>query len=259
MGGEFLIRIEDIDQSRARPHWEEQIFDDLEWLGLHFSGEITRQSDRMDTYDDALDHLWSKGLLYSCACNRRDIQQAMSAPQEGVPTHGPDGLIYPGTCRDQPRRQGPRPKDTALRLDMARALEHIDLEEIKYLETGPYASTLKSSWTRSEVLTQIGDVVLSRRDMGTSYHLSVTVDDHAQAISHVTRGIDLADATCIHVILQHLLGLSSPEYHHHGLIRDDAGKRLAKRDDARAIRSYRDDGATPEDIRRLVGFTPSAS
>ncbi|MFQ3253384.1 MAG: glutamyl-Q tRNA(Asp) synthetase [Loktanella salsilacus] len=238
-GGTFLLRIEDIDQSRARPEWESQIYDDLAWLGLTWPTPVMRQSDRLPAYAAALDTLWARGLLYPCTCNRRDILAAASAPQEGA-AMGPDGIIYPGTCRVQ-SRTGPRPLDTALRLDMNKALQAVDIETF-------YGAG------NQHMTDNIGDVVLSRRDMGTSYHLSVVIDDAAQQITDVVRGADLREATPIHVLLQHLLQLPTPTYHHHRLIRDDAGKRLAKRDDARAIATYREGGATPSDIRQMVGL-----
>ena len=184
-----------------------------------------RQSDRGEAYSDALDLLWDRGLLYPCSCSRRDILTAASAPQEGAPL-GPDGVIYPGTCRPDPAiqmelGQTQRPQNTALRLNMGRALGRKEM-----------------SVTPNFLVESIGDVVVARRDMGTSYHLSVVVDDAAQNITHVVRGADLAEATPIHVLLQSLLGLPKPVYHHHKLIRDDQGKRLAKRDDARAISTY---------------------
>ena len=229
-GGTFLLRIEDIDQSRARPEWEAQIYDDLTWLGISWPEPVMRQSGRIYAYRDALKTLWSKGLIYPCSCSRADIRDAANAPQEGAPLLGPDGVIYPGTCRDLHARSGPMPENTALRLDLARAQGLHEMQRT------------------------IGDVVLARPQMGTSYHLSVVVDDAAQGITDVVRGADLEDATPIHNLLQTLLDLPTPTYHHHRLIRDENGKRLAKRDDARAISKYRADGATPNDIRRLVGL-----
>ncbi|WP_138465504.1 tRNA glutamyl-Q(34) synthetase GluQRS [Poseidonocella sp. HB161398] len=258
-GGQFLLRIEDIDQSRARPHWEAQIAEDLHWLGLDWPLPPMRQSERMEVYQDHLATLWKMGILYPCTCNRRDIQAALSAPQEGAPVLGPDGLVYPGTCRHLHDRAGPLPAGVALRLDMAKALQMLGADEIELNETGPLQADLKLSWTAGELISGVGDVVLSRRDMGTSYHLSVVADDAAQGITLVTRGADLADATGIHVLLQRLLGLGTPAYHHHRLIRDAEGKRLAKRDDARAIAAYRAEGCTPEDIRQMTGFIPSAA
>lgn len=256
--GRFLLRIEDIDRSRARPQWETQIYEDLQWLGLSWPKPVLRQSDRADIYVAALDRLWRLGVLYPCTCKRRDIQAAVSAPQDGVPLLGPDGLIYPGTCRNRHDRAGARPNGVALRLDMLRALDTLGIESISFEETGPYKSTLKQIWGKSALIDTVGDVVLSRVDMGASYHLCVVGDDHAQAVSLVTRGQDLADATSIHVLLQQLLDLDTPKYHHHRLIRDRSGKRLAKRDDARAIATYRDDGFSPADILELVAFKPLA-
>lgn len=244
--GRFLLRIEDIDQTRARPEWEAQILDDLTWLGLTWDDTPLRQSDRLPRYAEALDRLWDAGLLYPCSCRRRDIAAAASAPQEGAPLHGPDGIIYPGTCRDAPR-SGPRPADEALRLDMRKAAQTL----VSYHEL---SDDIHPTLSPDEMVTTIGDIVLSRRDFLGSYHLSVVLDDADQAITHVIRGADLAEATPIHVLLQRLLGLPTPRYHHHRLIRDEAGKRLAKRDDARAIATYRAAGETPADIRRRVGL-----
>ena len=254
--GDFVLRIEDIDQSRARPHWEARIYDDLHWLGLWWPEPVMRQSDNLPRYRDALEQLWAAGLLYPCTCTRRDIQQAASAPQEGAPPHGPDGLVYPGTCRRAHARAGPLPRDAALRLDMRAALDTIAGQTkapLHFTETGD-APSRRVPVDGDMAIAGIGDVVLARRDMGTSYHLSVVVDDAVQGITHVTRGRDLFEATAIHVILQRLLDLPTPIYHHHRLIRDEDGRRLAKRDDARAIATYRDQGASPADIRRLVGL-----
>ncbi|WP_243613799.1 tRNA glutamyl-Q(34) synthetase GluQRS [Shimia aestuarii] len=251
-GGTFLLRIEDIDQSRARPEWEAQIYDDLAWLGVTWDAPPMRQSDRLPSYRAALSDLWTKGLLYPCTCTRRDITAAVSAPQEGAgPIYGPDGLVYPGTCRPDTPPSGPIPEDAALRLNMRAALAHLATPDRFTFEDETCGQVLVSA---DELISEVGDIVLSRRDFPGSYHLSVVLDDAAQGITHVIRGEDLFEATKIHVILQRLLGLPTPAYHHHRLIRDDTGKRLAKRDDARAIAKYRADGATPEDIRRLVGL-----
>lgn len=265
-GGAFLLRIEDIDQSRARAEWEDLIYEDLNWLGLSWETPVMRQSERTATYAAALDDLWARNLLYPCTCTRRDIAEALSAPQEGAaPIIGPDGPVYPGTCRKHAPTDGaadPRPGDNHLRLHMSRATraleEHIGTHQgnapsLTFHETGP-GHHGDISVPLSQVETQIGDIVLARRDMRTSYHLAVVLDDAAQDITHVTRGEDLFEATQIHVLLLRLLDLPTPTYHHHRLIRDDQGKRLAKRDDARAIRTYREDGATPADIRAMLGL-----
>ncbi|MDU9003337.1 tRNA glutamyl-Q(34) synthetase GluQRS [Sedimentitalea todarodis] len=256
-GGQFLLRIEDIDQSRSRPEWETAIYDDLHWLGLNWPSPVLRQSERGEAYTDALNQLWAWGLLYPCTCSRRDIETAASAPQEGAPIHGPDGLIYPGTCRPQtPDTTLPYPKNSALRLDISRALAAVAQNPLHFTETGAGSDGEHGAIhiPGTDLLTTVGDVVLLRRDMGTSYHLSVVLDDAAQRITHVVRGQDLFEATQIHVLLQHLLDLPTPVYHHHRLIRDAAGKRLAKRDDARAISKFRAEGATPADIRAMVGL-----
>ena len=255
--GTFLLRIEDIDQSRSRQKWVEQIYTDLHWLGIDWPEPVYHQSRRIDTYLAGLEKLRALGVVYPCVCSRRDIQAAASAPQEGaVPVYGPDGLIYPGTCRIRPPKDYD-PATVAYRLDMQKALGLLK-DGPKFLETGGGAP-VEHALDMASVLANIGDIVLARRDMGTSYHLSVVLDDAAQNISHVVRGKDLFDATFIHVILQALLGLHTPVYHHHRLIRDAAGKRLAKRDDARAIGKYRDDGLSPADIRAMLGLQDYAS
>lgn len=251
--GRFLLRIEDIDQSRSRPEWETQIYEDLAWLGMTWETPVLRQSDQLSKYAQALDSLWEKGILYPCTCNRRDILDAASAPQEtGTYPTGPDGLIYPGTCRGKAKPKA-RPRDVALRLDMGQALRS---HAYSFVEdgSGPNGQTGDITISSQTLRQNTGDVVLSRRDMGTSYHLAVVVDDAGQGITHVTRGSDLFDATQIHVVLQDLLGLNTPIYHHHRLIRDADHKRLAKRDDARALRKFRDEGMSVSGVRAMVGL-----
>lgn len=251
-GGVFHLRIDDIDQSRARPEWEAQIYDDLAWLGLSWPTPALRQSERLSRYRNALEILWDQGLLYPCSCSRADIRAAASAPQEGAPLHGPDGLVYPGTCRPAAPPTGPMP-NAVLRLDMARALDRLDAP-LSYNETGNGPEGETGLITPHDMVNTVGDVVLARRNMGASYHLSVVVDDADQSITHVIRGQDLFAATQIHVLLQRLLGLSTPLYLHHRLIRDEHGKRLAKRDDARALATYRAEGLSPQDIRMKIGL-----
>ncbi|MEM9756228.1 MAG: tRNA glutamyl-Q(34) synthetase GluQRS [Pseudomonadota bacterium] len=255
-GGRFLLRLEDLDQSRVRDEWARAICEDLHWLGLSWDGPVWRQSDRRAVYDRALDQLWAAGLVYPCTCTRQDIRAAASAPQEGTPAMGPDGVIYPGTCRpppDAPPPTGPKPERAVLRLNMGRlALP----DDAGFEETGAGPDG-RSGWvavTQGDLVRDVGDVVLARRDGYAAYHLAVVVDDAAQGVTCVSRGQDLFEATQIHVALQHSLGLPTPRYHHHRLIRDDTGKRLAKRDDARAIRTYRDAGIGPNDLRAMVGL-----
>ncbi|MGP1357981.1 tRNA glutamyl-Q(34) synthetase GluQRS [Roseicyclus sp.] len=251
-GGVFLLRIDDIDRARARPRWEAQILDDLAWLGLTWDAPPRRQSDHLSDYAAAIDRLAARGLVYPCSCRRRDIEAAASAPQEGAPTHGPthgpDGRIYPATCRGRP--MSARAPGDAIRLDIARAFPALD---IAIEETGP-AHAGSHRVTTAHLAAQVGDPVLARPGMGASYHLSVVIDDAAQGVTHVIRGEDLFEASFLHAALHALLGTPIPVFHHHRLIRDEAGRRLAKRDDARAIATYRAEGASPADIRAMVGL-----
>lgn len=247
-GGDFLLRIDDLDQSRARAHWEDQIYDDLTWLGVTWDGPVRKQSDHFQDYSIVLKGLRERALTFECRCSRRDIEDAASAPQEGLPEFGPDGRIYPGTCRD---RALTTDASNCTRLNMSLACARV--LPASFHETGPnHFGSQKLD--RLHLEKSVGDVVLSRHKMAASYHLSVVIDDAASEISHVIRGNDLFEATCVHTLLQSLLGLPVPVYHHHRLIRDDKGRRLAKRDDARAIRKYREDGLSPQDIRRMIGL-----
>lgn len=245
--GRFLLRIEDTDRSRCRPAFEAAILTDLRWLGLTWQTPVLRQSDHLPVYDAALNRLIAAGLCYPCRCTRADIQAALSAPQEGH-----QSAPYPGTCRHRPM-QGRHPGD-AIRLNLARAWRAISPSNPpRFYETGPAAP----GWhhlSPTRLAAGTGDIVLSRKDFGPAYHLCVVIDDARQGITEVTRGEDLFDATPVQVLLQTLLGLPTPAYHHHRLIRDDQAKRLAKRDDACAIARYRDDEASPQDIRRLLNL-----
>lgn len=246
-GGEFLLRMEDSDLARCKPEWEALIIKDLRWLGLDWDGLILRQSERIDSYNRRLETLAQKDLLYPCSCSRSDIRAAASAPQEGVAF-----ATYPGTCRARPMAE--RQPGDALRLDLARAFDHLGNQPIGFDETGPRHEG-RITIDPAQALATIGDVVLGRKnDNIVAYFLASAFDDADQAISHVIRGEDLFEFTAIQAILQRLFGLPTPVYHHHKLIRDAAGKRLAKRDDARAIRKYREDGASPMDIRAMVGL-----
>jgi len=245
-GGRFLLRMEDTDLDRCRPEWEAAILDDLAWLGLTWDGPVLRQSDRIDSYTARLEPLAARGLLYPCSCSRADIRAAAAAPQEGV-----DFAVYPGTCWGR-GLDSRRPGD-ALRLDLAAALSGLDPPP-GFTETGPEHGG-HHRIDPAQALARIGDVVLSRKGDGiVAYFLASALDDADQGVTHVIRGEDLFDFTPVQVILQHLLGLPTPTYHHHRLIRDDNGKRLAKRDDARALSLYRAQGASPADIRAMVGL-----
>lgn len=242
-GGRFVLRIEDIDRGRCRPQFEDAILEDLDWLGLQWETPVWRQSEHMEDYARALGRLGA--LLYPCFCTRKEImaeiRRAAHAP------HGPDGPVYPGTCRDMDAKMRARlmseGKPHALRLDMGAAMAAVPGLTWRDREQG----------IREADPSPFGDVVLARKDTPTSYHLAVTVDDHAQGVSLVTRGRDLFDATHVHRVLQGLLGLNTPEYHHHRLLSDSAGRRLAKRDQAQTLRALRQSGKSPEEVRALAG------
>lgn len=249
-GGQVLLRIEDIDVGRCRAEFEDAITEDLSWLGLEWPRPVRRQSACMADYQDALDRLNARDLLYPCFCTRKDIAAEIHGAQ-GAPhlaDLGPDGPLYPGTCRHLSRDERQHKIESgapfALRLDMARAVK-IQGELIWHDRVeGDVQAT-------PEIF---GDVVLARKDVPTSYHLAVCVDDHIQGITLVTRGQDLFPATHVHRLLQALLGLDTPTYHHHGLLKGPDGKRLAKRDKAETIRALRQSGHTPAEVRRLAGF-----
>jgi glutamyl-Q tRNA(Asp) synthetase len=242
-GGSFLVRLEDIDLTRSRPDYETAIFADLSWLGFQWQQPVRRQSEHFDDYRAALAKLEALGLLYPCFCTRRDIANAGQAPQ------GPDGPLYPGTCRAL------NIKDRADRIasGVPYALR-LDVEKAVQLAGSPL------SWNDLDLGECVaspaifGDVVLARKETPASYHLSVVVDDALQGITLVTRGVDLLSATHLHRLLQHLLDLPVPQYRHHRLITDEHGQRLAKRDNARSIQSLRESGWTTRRVWQAVGL-----
>ena len=241
--GRFLLRIEDIDPARCRPEFEAAILEDLGWLGLDWDGPVRRQSDHLADYQASLDQLRGMGLLYPCFCSRKDIAAAATAP------HGPEGPVYPGTCRNQPadlvRARQARGDPYALRLDVARA----------QAMTGPLTFMDEGEGTVQARPETLGDVVLARRDAPASYHLCVTLDDHLQGVTLVTRGTDLFHATHIHRLLQAILDLNVPTYRHHLLLTNAAGERLSKRDEAVALRAMRQAGRSAAEVRALAGFS----
>jgi glutamyl-Q tRNA(Asp) synthetase len=246
-GGRFLLRMEDTDFERCRPEYDASIQEDLRWLGLSWNGPVHRQSQHIASYNFRLEALERKGLLYPCSCTRSDIRAALSAPQEGVAFN-----VYPGTC--QHRSMATRKSGDALRLNLAAAMNSIPAGSLCFVETGP-TQLGQHRVDPDRAMQQIGDVVLSRKGEDiVAYFLASAFDDADQGVTHVIRGEDLFDFTPVQIILQRLFDLPTPIYHHHRLIRDDQGKRLAKRDDARSIKKYRDDGFTPADIRRMVGL-----
>ena len=243
-GGRFLVRIEDIDAGRVRPEFEDAIFEDLGWLGLDWERPVLRQSEHMQRYRAALDALDQAGLLYPCFCTRAEIRREIEAA--GGAPHGPDGPLYPGTCRVLGKAERAERiaagEAYALRLDMAAASARAGDLDWHDRRRG----TVRAA---PEVF---GDVVLARKDTPTSYHLSCTVDDARQEITLVTRGEDLFESTHVHRLLQAVLGLPTPDYEHHRLLTDAGGRRLAKRDRSLTLRSLRASGRTPAEVRAML-------
>ena len=258
-GGLFRLRIEDIDGTRSRPEHVAGIIEDLNWLGVAWDGDIVFQSERLDHYDAALERLRGMGLLYPCFCTRADIAASTSAP------HGPEGPVYPGTCRGLPQTERDRRMTQddphAWRIDMERAVAakgKLHWTSAPLPPSGPSLSKPSSCFQEREILRQsqddrmieampetAGDVVLARKDAPASYHLSCTLDDAAMGITHVLRGEDLFAATHVHRLLQALLNLPTPVYCHHPLLVGADGRRLAKRDGSIALADLRAQGADP--------------
>ncbi|ABK46137.1 glutamyl-tRNA synthetase, class Ic [Magnetococcus marinus MC-1] len=246
-GGRFLLRIEDIDTVRCRPEYTEAIFADLAWLGFYWPEPVRQQSQHMVTYGDALVQLQDLGLLYPCFCTRKSIQQEIANANRAP--HGPDGPLYPGRCRAlsmaERMERLHEGQSHALRLDVGRALELLGGVPLHWVD-GEQGVEITAT---PEIF---GDVVLARKESPTSYHLAVTLDDHVQGISHVVRGEDLRQATHLHRLLQALLGLRTPIYHHHPLLTDEQGKRYAKRDKSLTLRALRAEGVSAEAIMQRV-------
>jgi glutamyl-Q tRNA(Asp) synthetase len=243
-GGTFLVRIEDTDIRRCRRDYERSILADLEWLGFTWDGEVRRQSDHFDDYGRVLDQLDGRGLIYPCFCSRADIAReiAASAAAPHAPLHGPDGPLYPGTCRHlggaERRARMEAGEEHCLRLDAAKAAA----------EAGPYHFTDEKRGRIEGDPLLMGDFVIARKDTPTSYHLAVTVDDHLQGVTLVTRGEDVLPSTHVHGLLQKLLGYTPPLYAHHRLLTDASGRRFAKRDRDMTIRAMREAGMTPQQV-----------
>jgi glutamyl-Q tRNA(Asp) synthetase len=254
-GGHFLLRIEDIDPVRCRPDYTAGILEDLRWLGLDWDGEPRIQSRHLSDYRAVLGRLEGMGLLYPCFCTRADIAREVAG--SGHAPHGPDGLLYPGTCRrlspaDRAARIGAG-EPYALRLDMAAAMARLDAP-LFFEEEG--RGRLRCDPAR------FGDVVLARKDIPASYHLCVTHDDALQGVTLVTRAEDLLPATDLHRLLQALLGWPAPRYRHHPLLLGADGKRLSKRDNAPTLAALRMAGQSPEAVRAMAfgaAISPAAS
>ena len=247
-GGRFLLRIEDLDQGRCRPEHEAAILDDLAWLGLQWDGPVLRQSARFGAYAEALAGLRARGLAYPCFCTRKEIAAEIAGA--GAAPHGDEGPLYPGTCRrleaEERDRRLAEGRPHAWRLDARRALA----------ATGPLTWRDRRLGERPVDPARFGDVVLARKDAAASYHLAVVLDDAFQGVELVTRGLDLAPASAVHRLLQALLGLPVPLWHHHALITDAEGRRLATRDRAQSLASLRAAGAQPATVLRGFAARP---
>jgi glutamyl-Q tRNA(Asp) synthetase len=251
--GRFLLRIEDIDTTRCRPEYEQAIKDDLRWLGLLFEEPVRRQSEHFSDYATALKTLEERGLLYPCFCTRKEIADEIARAAEAP--HGPDGPLYPGTCRRLP----PEVREAriaagysyALRLDVAKAVALL-ARPLTFVEQG--AGPAGETGEQIVRPALFGDVVLARKELPASYHLAVVIDDALQGVTLVTRGNDLFHATHVQRLLQASLGFDPPAYAHHRLILDESGKKLSKRDRSVTLESLRRAGATPESIRERLGW-----
>ena len=259
-GGRLLLRIEDIDETRCRPEFEQAIYEDLAWLGIAWEQPVRQQSEHFDNYRAALARLDAQGLIYPSFESRAEIARHI-AQHTGAPwPHDPDGSpLYPGTAKqlssEERSRRIAAGEAYALRLDMSAAIRRTGA--LTWVETG--ADPKQDHETLMAEPQKWGDVVLARKDTPTSYHLSVVLDDALQGVTHVVRGQDLYQATSVHRVLQTLLGLPAPLYHHHRLILDAEGHKLSKSTQATALRELRQQGKTPADIRRMVGLAPDAA
>lgn len=248
--GRFLVRIEDIDTIRCTRRLAGEALEDLRWLGLSWEEPVRYQNRHLADYKQVLQRLEVMGLLYPCFCTRQDIARNAN-PDQRDPENQP---LYPGTCRSLPVAARAdfiaSGKPHAMRLDMASALRQSG-RDLFFHEEGPlHPDSCRATPERW------GDVVLARKDIGTSYHLAVATDDALQAITHVVRGNDLFEATSIHRLLQALLGLPVPVYHHHALIDDGTGRKLSKSAMDRSLRSLREAGVTATAIKAVLGFAP---
>lgn len=251
-GGRFLLRIEDIDRARCRPEYETGIYRDLAWLGLAWEEPVRRQSEHMDAYAAALAKLEGMGLVYPSFMSRAEVAAAAAGPAWPC---DPDGApLYPGLDRGLDRAETARRiaagAPYALRLRTAEAMALAGPLSWREEGAGPNGET----GTIAADPAAWGDVVIARKEMRTSYHLAVTVDDALQGVTDVVRGRDLFFATAVHVLLQRLLDLPTPAYHHHRLVTDAAGRKLSKSDRDTSLRALREAGATPADVRRMVGL-----
>ena len=246
-GGRFLLRIEDIDTTRCKPQFEQAIYEDLAWLGVSWEQPVRRQSERLAHYQDALLKLADNGLVYRCFRSRKDIEEAMSAP------HAPQAQPFTGAplSANEEHDNLAAGKPYAWRLSLAACEAELGprLHALSYREVTPSGIV-----DRPAELRRFGDIVLGRKDVGTSYHMASVMDDAEQGVTFVIRGEDLAEAAGLHRLLQELMGYPAPVYRHHKLLVDERGDRLSKRNKSETLRALREQGMTPEELRnRLLG------
>jgi glutamyl-Q tRNA(Asp) synthetase len=257
LGGRLLLRIEDIDTGRCRPEFETRIYEDLAWLGFDWEQPVRRQSEHFGEYGDALARLTALGVLYPCFASRKEIAEAAAAAGGGTMAADPDGApLYPGLYRgaaaETVNARMAAGEGYTLRLDMARALAALREKAGAPLMVNVFDPATCTAAARAARPERWGDAVLARKDVPASYHLAVVLDDALQGVTHVVRGQDLEAASDLHRLLQELLGLPAPLYHHHRLIVDGEGRKLSKRDKDKSLRSLRAEGATPAGIRRML-------
>ena len=240
--GHFILRIEDLDFNRCLRRYEESILYDLEWLGISWKKHPIRQSERFHLYNDAINKLWEMGVLYKCECTREQIVKAQKKFSE---------FVYPGICK----KKNILHDNYSLRLDTTKALEMVNDSSLSFFNKKEIDQKFELNSIQPEaMIKKYGDVVISRRDIRTSYHIAVVVDDHLQKITQITRGFDLYESTFCHVLLQKLLRFRTPNYFHHKILYDKDGKKLAKRTQSTTLEHLREKGLSKNDIYNLIGL-----
>ena len=240
--GHFILRIEDLDFNRCLRRYEKSILYDLEWLGISWKNHPIRQSERFHLYNDTINKLWEMGVLYKCECTREQIAKAQKKLSK---------IVYPGICKNKKILHN----NYSLRLDITKALEIVNDSNLFFFGKKEIDQKFELHSIQPEaMIKKYGDVVISRRDIRTSYHIAVVVDDHFQEITQITRGFDLYESTFFHILLQKLLKFRTPNYFHHKILYDKDGKKLAKRTQSTTLEHLREKGLSKNDIYNLIGL-----
>ena len=246
--GKFYLRIEDLDSQRCKKEFEDSIFHDLKWLGIKWDKEPIRQSQRLNLYADIIEKLWQKGIVYKCECTRKDISKTLHNFERN---HNLSYDIYPGTCR----RKTINHENYSVRLDIRKAIDSIDNKDLFFFNKPNINAPFEMiNISPNSLIRDFGDVIVARKDIKTSYHIAVVVDDSEQEITQVTRGYDLFKSTFFHVLLQRLLNFNTPKYMHHKLLYDDDGKKLSKSIKSTSLETLRRSGTKKEDLFKLLNF-----